>query len=182
MQISDSRGTVIATLDGHKANLDYLIADNYVRFYFYSYTSTIFSGCESYLYAVKLPEEDDLAKPRVAFKTPVISDRINVEDVEACYGTEAVLTATTSIPAPQHFAWYDNDYNLLKEELVTSGSSNLDVLVVTDTIYHVNVCAENECSVLPPSMIPVKNLLLKADASGKTTHIHPHKPLIDLFD
>ena len=181
MQISDSRGTVIATLDGHKANLDYLIADNYVRFYFYSYTSTIFSGWESYLYAVKLPEEDDLAKPRVAFKTPVISDRINVEDVEACYGTEAVLTATTSIPAPQHFAWYDNDYNLLKEELVTSGSSNLDVLVVTDTIYHVNVCAENECSVLPPSMIPVKNLLLKADASGKTTHIHPHK-IIGFYD
>ena len=177
LQISDSRGTMIATLDGHRSNLDYLIADNYVRFYFYSYTSTVFSGWESYIYAVRLPEEEAMAKPKVAFKTPVISDQVSVGDVEACYGSEAVLTASTNIPAPQHFAWYDNDYNLVKEELVTSGSSDLDVLVVSDTIYHVNVCAENECSVLPPSMIPVRDVLLNADASGKTTRVHPHKIL-----
>lgn len=144
----------IVTLTGpiDTANLDFIVESNRVYCNFDNDKSNLTAmGWNAYIYAITPHNEDELVEVNVEFIDPVIADQndVTVTDKEACYGETVTLTATVGSTEPQHFVWYDEESNVVKDE-VSTGSNSLTVVATEEAFYYVNVSSPEECPVLPP--------------------------------
>lgn len=114
-------------------------------------------------------------------KTLTKSD-VRAEDVFVCYGDDATLTASTQISPPQYFVWYDEDCNMLKEEVRMDGTSSLDVYGQTShNVYYVTVANDTFCPVIVPTPATEKTICVDYDQTGKTSLLLPGQ-LVHFFD
>ena len=123
-------------------------------------------GFAGYVHAITPHNEDELKEVHVTFAQPTINSTISVNDGEACFGDEVELVATsTSIPSPQVFAWFDEDYNFLESDTVSDGQSTFSSPVLSNTTYYVNATEQGDCPVLPPHY---GSIMLNASTSGQS--------------
>ena len=99
---------------------------------------------------------------------------LEVNEACVCYGDNATLTATTDVAAPQFFTWFDEEFNMLKQDTSNNGSSDLTVYNQTrQNTYYVAVGNEEFC----PATVPyyqystASAVLMDASANNKTTRI-----------
>lgn len=166
----DNNNSTVAHITGSRGNLDYTVESNRLRVYFSGYSDMSAPGWKAYVYSLNPRDENELAAAHVSFMQPTFnSSQITTTNAEACLGGMAELTAISTLTSNQYFAWYDNEMNLLKQEVIPSGEySELPVEVLTNTTYYVNVSTENECPALPPHY---GEFCFDASQDGRTTFI-----------
>ena len=160
----------IAYITGSRGNLDTVVESNRLRIYFSGYSDMSDLGWEAYVYALNPRDEDELAAAHVSFMQPSINTSlITTTDAEGCFSATDTLSAISTLTENQYFAWYDNEMNLLKQEVRPAGVySELPVEVLANTTYYVNVSTENECPVLPPHY---GEFWFDASVNGGTTNL-----------
>ncbi len=166
----DNYNSSVAYITGSRGNLDTIIENNRVRIYFYGYSNSSAPGWEAYVYALNPRDEDELASAHVNFMQPSINNNlITTTNAEGCYSATDTVKAVSTLTENQYFAWYDNEMNLLKQEVIPSGEySELPVEILANTTYYVNVSTENECPVLPPHY---GEFWFNASVNGGTTNL-----------
>lgn len=166
----DNYNSSVAYITGSRGNLDTIIENNRVRIYFYGYSNSSAPGWEAYVYALNPRDEDELASAHVSFMQPSINNNlITTTNAEGCYSATDTVKAVSTLTENQYFAWYDNEMNLLKQEVIPSGEySELPVEILANTTYYVNVSTENECPVLPPHY---GEFWFNASVNGGTTNL-----------
>ena len=148
MEIYNRSGHPVASLRGSKQDYDFVMEDNYMQIYFYNWSSNTYMGWEGYIYAIMPREASEFAKASVTFKAPVAESDISVQDALVCYGSEATLTATSSIQYPQSYTWFAPDrMTVLKEETINAGSSTLTVPGDEFRTYYVAVTNNTNCPI-----------------------------------
>ncbi len=127
----------------------------------------------------------NMAEVYVTFKSPLSSSSITTHDDEVCYGTEASLTASSSIDFPQYYTWYSSDLSkVLKQDTINSGVSTLKIdSAISAQPYYVTVGNETECpiTILDFSLTPTDTVLLNTENHNGTTTVAP-EDIIGFYD
>ena len=166
----DNYNNSVAYITGSRGNLDTVVESNRLRIYFNGYSDMSAPGWDAYVYSLNPRDENELASAHVSFMQPTINNTmITTTDAEGCYSTTDTLSAISTLTENQYFAWYDNEMNLLRQEVIPSGEhSELPIEVLANTTYYVNVSTENECPVLPPHY---GEFWFNASVNGRTTNL-----------
>ena len=123
-----------------------------------------------------------MAEAHISFKSPLTASDITTSDVEVCYGSEATLTASSSIDFPQYYIWYSSDLSsVLKRDTITSGGSTLKIAAANSAQpYYVSVGNAANCPVIT-NEYNISTILLNEFANGATTTLH-EKDMVNFYD
>ena len=132
---------------------------------FYYVTVTNSDNCP--INESQLPQDtNNLVKIKVTFSEPVISNNVTVNDDVVCYGQNASLTATTNDGTAKHIYWYDEYFNLINDEIGTTGT--IEPPVAGNAVYFVNAVETTQCGILPPGY---GKFFFDASKDGETTSL-----------
>jgi|GEM_PF-6074791 len=152
---------------GTQTDIDTIFNSNHIRVEFRNETNQTYPGWDGYIYAIKPHDENEHVSVPISFKNPIVSQTVNVEDVEACYGETVTLTATNGT-GNSRYIWYDENYNLVKDMIGEVGT--MDVNVISEATYYVNASDVDECPVFPPHYGELSTILPSATITLKNAH------------
>lgn len=126
--------------------------------------------------------DTELATAHVSMKS--IADQlasITTTDATVCYGSEATLTASSTIDHPQTFYWFNSSRDsILRQQTIDSGHDSFTTLPTTEGSYYVYVTNSQNCPL--PTPIHDEHIIVNMGNSNTNSYSLTEHNIIDFYD